>query len=392
MLAGLFIDMFVVLIIVSAIVSGFARGFLRALGTMAGIIIGGAAALVVMPLISSAVPVAGWNVTAAIVVGIFLILIGVSVGEAIAKAIRRPAHRIGLGIIDRLLGAATGLVVSVTVLMMLVMSVGSFGVPGATHAVASSSILRLIEDRMPAPVEASIARLRSLAIDDGIPLLLDSAGAPSSEVPNANTDTEALRRAAASVPRIAANAPACRASSTGSGFMIGEGLVMTNAHVVAGARDVVVEAPGELPRTAQVVYFDAETDVAVLAAPGVSAPALPFTVTPEGGSTVFFQGYPYGGPQVTRSAAVLSTTHTVMHGTDGSVMPPRSVARIAGDVNPGNSGGPLLDADGAVVGMIFAQADGVPNIGFALTMEEVAPVIALAPELTSPVSTGACTP
>ena len=387
---GLLIDVLVVLAIGSAVISGLARGFLRALGTTVGIVVGGAAALIVMPQVSASALPSGWNVTAAFASGILLILLGVAAGEAIAKLIRGTVHRVGLGIIDRLLGGVTGLVVSVSVLMMLVMSVGSFGIPGAAQAVASSTVLRVIDEAMPASVESALARLRSIAVDDGIPILLDSAGVGAAEIPEAETDTAALRAASASVTRITANAPACRAASSGSGFVIGDELVMTNAHVVAGARDVVVEAPGEMPRTASVVYFDADTDIAVLAVRDLAAAALPFGPIPENGATVFFQGYPYGGPFTSRSAAVLSTAHTVMRSADGGALASRSVTRIAGAVDPGNSGGPLLTADGAVAGMIFAQADAMPNLGFALSMEEIAPVIALAPELTSPVSTGAC--
>lgn len=387
---GLIIDIFVVLIIGSAVISGFARGFVRALGTTAGIIAGGTAALIAMPVVSAWIPLSGWNVAGAIGAGIVLVLLGIAIGEAIANLIRKPVHRIGLGILDRLLGAVTGLVVSVALLMMFVMSVGSFGVPGAAHAVASSTVLRYIDTHMPAPAESALARLRSIALDDGIPLLLDRAGVDGAEVPDVDSNTPALRQASDSVTRITANVPACRATSSGSGFVIGEGLIMTNAHVVAGAQAVVVEAPGDLPRTATVVYFDAETDIAVLAAPEVEAAALPFSVTPAAGTTVFFQGYPFGGPLTSRSAAVLSTAVGAMQSADGTELPPRSVTRIAGSVNPGNSGGPLLSSDGAIVGMIFAQADGVPNRGFALSMEEVAPVIALAPTLTAPVPTGSC--
>ena len=387
---GLVIDILVVLVVASAIVTGAVRGLVGALGALTGIVAGGAAALVVMPRVSTAVPYTGWNVIAAFIAGLALIFLGVAIGEALAKVIRRPLHRVGLGIIDRILGGIAGAAVSIGVLMMLVMSVGSFGMPGVAHAVASSRVLAMIEDAMPAPVESALARIRSIAIEDGIPILLDSAGAAPAEVPEADSNTEALRAASASVTRIAANAPLCRATSSGSGFVMSEELVMTNAHVVAGARDIVVEAPGELPRTASVIYFNADTDIAVLRVEGLGADPVSFTSTPENGTVVFFQGYPYGGPLVSRSAEVLSTAHTVMRSTHGVSLTPRSVTRIAGHVEPGNSGGPLLTGEGAVAGMIFAQADGVANQGFALSMEELMPVLAVAPELSQPVSTGSC--
>lgn len=387
---GLIIDVVVVLVIVAAVVSGLARGLLRALGTIAGLVAGGAAALIVMPMVSARVPVLGWNVAAALAAGLALIAIGVAIGEMIAHAIRRPVHRIGLGIVDRLLGGAAGIVVSVAVLLILSMSVGASGVPGAAQAVASSTVLRFLEDVVPAPVESALARIRSIAIEDGIPTVLDAAGVVDAEVPDADTETEALRAASASVLRISTNAPSCSSSSSGSGFVIGEGLVMTNAHVVAGAQEVVVEARGEFPRSASVVYFDPNADIAVLSADGLGAAALPFSTTPEAGATVFFQGYPYGGPFTSRGASVLSTGQTMATDIYEAAAVSRSIIRIAGVVEPGNSGGPLLTADGAVAGMIFARSDASPNVGFALSMEELAPVLAMAPGLSAPVAAGAC--
>lgn len=390
MSVGLIIDVVVVIVIVAAVASGLARGLLRALGTVAGIVAGGAAALIVMPIVSARVPAAGWNVAAALAAGLALILIGITIGEMIARVVRRPVHRVGLGIVDRLLGGAAGLVTSIAVLLILSMSVGSTGVPGASQAVSSSTVLRALEQAVPAPVQSALARIRSIAIEDGIPTVLDAAGIVDADVPDTDAETEPLRAASASVLRITTSAPACSTSSTGSGFVIDQGLVMTNAHVVAGAAEVVVEPRNELPRSAAVVYFDPDADIAVLSADGIGAPPLPFSATPAPGSTVFFQGHPYGGPFVSRSAAVLSAGPAVATDISGTAAVTRSMIRIAGLVEPGNSGGPLLTGDGAVAGMIFARGEAAPNVGYALSMEELAPVLALAPELGAPVSTGAC--
>ncbi|MFV0434937.1 MAG: MarP family serine protease [Leucobacter sp.] len=392
MSVGLFIDIFVVLIIVAAVVSGFARGFLRTLGTVAGIVAGGAAALIVMPIISAQVPFAGWNVTAAILAGLALVAIGIAIGEAIAHAIRKPVHRVGLGFVDRFLGGVAGLVASTAVLLILAMSAGSFGVPGIAQAVASSKVLSFLEETTPPPVQSALAQLRSITIDDGLPVVLDAAGIADAdaEVPDADANTTALQTAAASVTRITTNAPTCSAASSGSGFVIGEGLVMTNAHVVAGAQDVVVEASGEFPRSATVVYFDPDADIAVLSVSGLTAAPLPFSASPAVGETVFFQGFPYGGPFTSRSAKVLSTAQLSTPDIYQAALVSRSVTSIAGVVQPGNSGGPLLTADGALAGMIFARSESPPNVGFALSMEELAPVLAAAPGLTAAVPTGAC--
>ncbi|PRI11626.1 MarP family serine protease [Leucobacter massiliensis] len=390
MSVGLVIDVAVVLVLLSAVITGIARGLIRGLGAAIGLIAGGAAALVVMPLVSAHVPAIGWNVAAALAAGLALIAVGVSIGAWIAKAFRRPVHRVGLGVLDRLLGGAAGLAAAVAVVLILSMSAAMSGVPGATQAVASSTVLRFLDDAVPSPVTSALARLRAIAVDDGIPTVLDAAGITGAPVPDADADTPALRTAAESVLRITTSAPSCATASTGSGFVVSDGVVMTNAHVVAGASEVVVAARGELPRASEVVYFDPEADIAVLAVPDLQAAALPFDATPAVGETVFFQGYPYGGPFVSRSAAVLAAGPMTAVEVAGGGPVTRSAVRLAAQVEPGNSGGPLLTAEGAVSGMIFARSDTDPRVGFALGMDELAPVLAQAPGLREPVSTGPC--
>lgn len=390
MSAGLILDAITVVILAVALVAGLSRGILRTLGAIAGLAAGGAGALVVMPIVSNAVPAAGWNVAAAIAAGLGLVALGIGIGSAIGRAIRKPVRRIKLGAVDRLLGGAAGLAMGAATVLVFAMSASSFGVPFLSQAVASSSVLRLVQDATPDSVESSLARLRSLAIDDGIPTVLDAAGIEHVTVPDVDTDSPELRAASDSVLRVTTYAPLCSSASSGSGFVISEELAMTNAHVVAGAREIVVEPPGDLPRAASVVYFDPGNDIAVLSVPGLGTAPLPFSVDPSAGEPVFFQGYPYGGPFVSRSASVLGTGPLSVADIYQGGPVTRSVTTLAGVVQPGNSGGPLLTADGAVAGMIFARSDAVPNVGFALAMEELAPVLALASGLADPVSTGAC--
>jgi len=102
------------------------------------------------------------------------------------------------------------------------------------------------------------------------------------------------------------------------------------------------------------------------------------------------QGYPWGGPFVSGGAEVVQVGTISSPGIDGEGGFPRETYTLAADVNPGNSGGPLLALDGSVVGMIFAKAQNREGVGYAHTMAELDPVIAAAPDLTERVSTGSC--
>ncbi len=173
--------------------------------------------------------------------------------------------------------------------------------------------------------------------------------------------------------------------------MYAEGLVATNAHVVAGTEEVRVESEGRLLE-ADVVVFEPEKDLAVLSVPGLDAPALPMTGEPGvSGDDAIVVGYPGGGPY-TPSAARVREARTVS-GPDiydsGTVT--REVYQLYAHIIGGNSGGPLLNADGEVFGVIFAAAVDDPQTGYALTMDEAAPILEAGERASGEVGTGSCT-
>jgi S1-C subfamily serine protease len=253
-------------------------------------------------------------------------------------------------------------------------------------------VIRFIDGLTPTPVKATMAQLRSAVIGNGIPKLIEGIGpANPVPVPNANTDTPALNNAARSVLKIAGTAYQCGQNQTGSGFVVSPGRVVTNAHVVAGVPQPVVEIPdgGALP--GRVVYFDSQRDIAVIAVDGLGAAPLPLSPDLAAGSPAAFAGYPHGGPFQSKPATVRDITTVLVPDIYGNNPAPESVYRLAGDVQPGNSGGPLLTVGGQVAGVIFAKTTSDAALGFALTMEDLAPVASQAPALSEAVSAGQCT-
>ncbi|MEO5992731.1 MAG: trypsin-like peptidase domain-containing protein, partial [Arthrobacter sp.] len=103
-----------------------------------------------------------------------------------------------------------------------------------------------------------------------------------------------------------------------------------------------------------------------------------------------FAGYPHGGPFQSKPATVQDITTVLVPDIYGNNPVPEDVYRLAGDVQPGNSGGPLLTTDGRVAGVIFAKATGDTSLGYAITMSDLGPVAAQAPGLGSAVSPGQC--
>ena len=140
----------------------------------------------------------------------------------------------------------------------------------------------------------------------------------------------------------------------------------------------------------RVVYFDTKHDLAVLAVENL--PAEPLALSPDlpNGSPAAFAGYPHGGPFQSKPATVQDITTVMVPDIYGNNASPEEIYRLAGDVQPGNSGGPLLTTEGDVAGVIFAKATADTDMGFAITMDDLNPVASQAPSLSAPVSSGQC--
>ncbi|WP_373289929.1 trypsin-like peptidase domain-containing protein [Saccharopolyspora thermophila] len=180
--------------------------------------------------------------------------------------------------------------------------------------------------------------------------------------------------------------------TTGDQFIvISPHRVMTNAHVVAGTDRVAIEI-GRGEFDAEVVLYRPDVDVAVLAVPDLDADAMSFASGPvQPGDDVIALGYPLDGPYTASAGRVRDRIR--LRGPDiyDSQTVVRDVYTVRGKVQSGNSGGPLINPGGQVVGVVFGAAVDDPETGFALTADEVADEVAIAPTLTTPVSTGNCT-
>lgn len=392
MTAALVLDVVLIVALVLAVVYGYTRGLFRIVGGVVGMIVGAIAAFFVLPLISTFAALSAWRVPLALLAAVLLVSLGYTAGVALGKVLSKPLHRTPLRVVDRVLGAVANVAVTLVVLSLLAFSAQSLGAPVLTQAMASSNVLRTLDDLTPRPVASFLAQLRSTILTDGLPRLIDAVGVPSTapSIPDVALDSPALTAAAGSVVRITGNAPSCGTGSVGSGFVAADDRILTNAHVLAGVTELVVEVPGELPKSGRIVYFDPVDDLAVIAIDGLDATPLGVSPTLSGGTDAAFMGYPFGGPFSAQAAQVLSSGPTLVGDIYGANPVPREITTLAANVQQGNSGGPLLTVDGAVAGVIFAKSDGTENVGYALAMEEVLPVIAQAPELTDAVESGDC--
>ncbi|MEV8039596.1 MarP family serine protease [Arthrobacter sp. NPDC080082] len=384
------LDLALILTLLSYLIYGLRNGFLVTLGGIAGFAGGAVAAFFAVPIVSDLVGDPGWRLTAIIAATVALMMLGHGLGTMIGRRIRSVVKPSPLRFVDRVVGGGVNVAVSALVMSMLAFSVSALGVPLVSQQLADSKVIGFIDGVTPTPVKASLAQLRSAVIGDGIPTLFEGIGGQPVPVPDASTDTPALNRASASVLKIAGTAYQCGQNQTGTGFVVSAGRVVTNAHVVAGVPEPVVEVPGGGALPGRVVYFDSQHDLAVLAVDGLRSAPLQLSSNLPAGSPAAFAGYPHGGPFQSKPAAIRDIATVLVPDIYGNNAAPEDVYRLAGDVQPGNSGGPLLTTDGQVAGVVFAKSTSENSLGFAITMNDLGPVAAKASGLGDPVSPGQC--
>ncbi len=392
MLGSILLDLFLVAILIAYLVYGYRTGLIRSLGGIVGVVLGAFIAVLLVPLVTSWVQDPSLRTIATIAVVVMVVVGGYYAGAGLGRLIQSRVKGLGIRRIDRALGAVVVTIVAALVASMLAASISALGVPGVSQAIASSQVLHVINAFTPDPVQSFLARVRSATVDQSLPRIAQAfGGSGSTTIPNVNTNTPALNAAALSVVRITGNAYACGQSQSGSGFVVANDRVMTNAHVVAGVPHPVVDVRNGSALQSTVVYFDPTGDLAVLAVPGLDAEPLALGPTESAGTQAVSDGFPFGGPFVSLSVGVDQVGTLTVENIYNTETAPREIYSLAADIQEGDSGGPLLTEQGVVAGVVFAKGATTPNVGYAITMKSVQPVASAAPTLTAPVSSGQCT-
>ncbi len=189
--------------------------------------------------------------------------------------------------------------------------------------------------------------------------------------------------------KILGDAPTCGRSLEGTGFVYADDRVMTNAHVVAGVDRPTVRV-GAASYPAAIVYYDPNVDVAVLSVPDLPAPALAIGDPLESTAPAAVLGYPENGPYDVRPARIRDTQTLRSANIYGEGTVYRDTYSVYALVRQGNSGGPLVDRQGRVVGVIFAASITDAHTGYALTLDAVTSAAREGRSSTTAVDTGAC--
>ncbi|HEX3787576.1 MAG TPA: MarP family serine protease [Pseudonocardiaceae bacterium] len=389
------VDLLVVLLAVLAAVSGARQGVVIALPAFLGVLIGAVVGVRLAPLLVSRFNSPPTKVAFAVAILILLVALGETLGVWAGRSIKRKIRNPRLAWVDNALGAILqGLVVFVVAWMIALPLSTSQQVPQLAQAVSNSSVLGAVNSVMPPSAKALPADLRKLFDVPDLPDVVNPfSHTPITQVspPNTALQTSAIvQDVRPSVVKIRGEAPSCARALEGSGFVIAPQRVLTNAHVVAGTDQVSVEVDsGEL--TAHVVFYDYNTDIAILAVPNLTAPPLQLdTNVAQTGQDSIVLGYPLDGPYTASAARVRDQIDLPGPNIYDSQNVTRQVYTVYASVRSGNSGGPLIEPNGEVIGVVFGAAVNDSQTGFALTAGQVKSVLPDPSTLYRTVSTDQC--
>jgi S1-C subfamily serine protease len=373
---------------VGAAVGGYRLGFLARVSSWVGLALGVVVGGLVLPPLLRALEDASSAQLLFVTVGVLLgtAFVGQALGLLVGAQLHSTLPGSTVRSADRSAGAVAG-VAGVFIGIWIFMPVMA-DVPGwFAREARSSAIAQFVDDRFPEPPD-TVDTLRRLVGEDQFPRVFDAlqrtpdVGPPPSST---NIPQSVVDQVVPSTVKV--EGAACDRIQEGSGFVVGDGLVVTNAHVVAGEDETIIQRSDGSQVQAAVVAFDPNRDLAVLSAPDLALPALSRDTIDEGGVGAAF-GHPQGGPL--RAAPFSVGEITEATGTDiyDEDQTTRDVLILAADLQPGDSGSALIDPDGDVVGVVFAIALDRPGVAYALATSELEAV--LAGDLSRPVDTGPC--
>ena len=393
MTSSQWLDIAVLAVAFIAAVSGWRSGALGSLMSFVGVILGALAGVLLAPHLVSHISGPRTKLFAALFLILALVVIGEVAGVVLGRAVRGAIRHRAIRTIDSVIGVGLQLVAVLLAAWLLATPLTSSQQPNLAAAVRGSKVLAQVDEVAPSWLKSVPNRLSALLNTSGLPDVLQPFGRTPIIAVSAPDPTLAsnpvVAAAQPSVVKIRGVAPGCQKVLEGSGFVVAPNRVMSNAHVVAGADTVTVNAGGT-DYDATVVSYDPDEDISILDVPNLPSQPLAFADKPaQTDANALVLGYPGGGEFAATPARIREIIE--LNGPDiyRTTTVTREVYTIRGTVRQGNSGGPLVDLDGTVLGVVFGAAVDDPETGFVLTAKEVSRQLARIGS-TQPVATGAC--
>ncbi len=387
------LDVVIIVFLITFAASGLRRGLSGVALALAGLLAGLFLGAVIAPPLARAITQDRTTqplFAIGIFVGVALLIEGI--GAAIGIGIRqRTQHTVLLGKADSGVGAVLAIVAGLAATWYLGLMFSQSPWITLDTQISNSSIERSLDRFMPRP-PGFLATIGNLFRPGDFPnpfsTILNIPPAQVAIPPLVNT--AGIRQAAGVTSKVIA-AGCGGGAEAGSAWPLAPGYFVTNAHVVAGSSTVEVDTPNGAHHGARVVLFDPDTDLAVLYTPGFALrPLVLVNSLPTPGTDGAVIGYPGGNAEQVVPAAVSGTESAHGYNIYGDTLVTREIEVLAARVIPGNSGGPIVNDNGQIIGVVFAASTTEPNVGYALSIPQVYPDLLAGRHRTAAVSTQAC--
>ena len=384
------LDAVIILLLVAMFIRGIEIGFVRQLLAAAGVVIG---ILIGAWLTPHIVRANGSQLDKSVLTLLLTTGFGIvflTIGEYLGIYIKQREKGKKINKVDGALGSILGLITLLASVWLAAAVFIKLPYPYLRSEIQQSAIIAALDKSLPS-APTVVTQLSQIIDPNGFPqVFVGTEPAPSKTVtlPTTANLQKIIAQASPSIVKIEGRG--CGGIVLGSGFVAARGFVITNAHVVAGVSNPVVkDNSGAHPGT--VVWFDPNLDMAVLRASNLDGPPLPITsANAERGVGGVVMGYPGGGSLTVVPAAVLEEFIATGRNIYNQGTTDRNVYELQTDVVPGNSGGPFIDSEGKVTGLVFAQSTAYSHIGYAIAMGQVLTEFHQAKQANQAVGTGAC--
>ncbi|MCL5113169.1 MAG: MarP family serine protease [Patescibacteria group bacterium] len=389
---GTLIDIALVVVLIISLFRGWKIGFIQQLfsgvGFFGGLFLG---SLIEPHFINLAHSVESRTLVA-LLCTLGMAFIFLTIGEFIGIHLKNIGlHSKIINSFDNILGSIISLVISLLIIWLIAIVLSSLSIPGLQSIINSSKIITTLNNNLPnAPTVLS--DLGSIINPNGFPKVF-LGGEPNlnnnnASLPSLSKFQVAISQDQNSVVKI--EGLGCGGLVEGSGFVIGPNLVATNAHVIAGVNKIFVYDNNGSTR-ATPIYFNPNLDFAILRLSNLTdKPLVIDSNTLNNDSPTAFLGYPGGGPLSIKPSLVLAEIQAYGLNIFGQGNTSRSVYELKADVMPGNSGGPLINQQGQVVGIIFAKSTSYNNVGYALSANQIVKPLEYALKYPSKVTSNQC--
>ena len=386
------LDIAIIGVALIAAISGWRSGALGSLMSFIGVVLGAIAGVMLAPHIVSHVDSPRGKLFTALLLILALVVIGEVAGVVLGRAVRGSIRSGPVRLADSLIGVGLQLVVVLIAAWLLGSPLTTSNQTSLASAARGSKVITEVDKYAPDWLRSVPKRMSALLSTSGLPDVLDPmrTPVPTVDAPDATlADSLVVAKSRPSVVKIRGVATSCQKVLEGTGFVIAPNRVMSNAHVVAGSDSVTVEAEGQT-YDATVVAYDPDADISILDVPNLAQQPLVFAEQPaKTGTDAVVLGFPGGGDFVATPARVREIIELSGPDIYKTKTVNREVYTIRGTVRQGNSGGPMINRAGQVIGVVFGAGVDDDDTGFVMTTDEVSRQLAKIGN-TAKVPTGAC--